>query len=124
MKLNNGPIPTTRLIPAVGLLAASLTLAACGSASPLLTSNSASARPVHSAGLVHHYRVLDTAKLQRAIEQGALAQRGLHAVVTCPSGVHQEKGRVFSCTALVGHVSTRFVVTELDGLGNVHYAAP
>jgi hypothetical protein len=32
-------------------------------------------------------------------------------------------GFVFSCTAIVGHLSTQFVVTELDGSGDVHYVA-
>jgi hypothetical protein len=122
MKLNHGLVPTTRLIPAVGLLAVSLTLAACGSASS--PSTNTGAHSATSAARARHYRVLDIGKVQRAIEQSALAQRAEHAAVTCPSGVRQRKGLVFSCTALVGNVSTRFVVTELDGLGNVHYAAP
>ena len=29
----------------------------------------------------------------------------------------------FSCTAVAGHASTRFVVTQLDELGHVHYRA-
>jgi hypothetical protein len=38
--------------------------------------------------------------------------------------VHQKEGLEFSCTAVVKGVSTRFVVTELDGSGHVHYEAP
>jgi hypothetical protein len=67
--------------------------------------------------------ILNTEKVERAIEQSSLAQRGRHAQVSCPSGVHQKKGLVFSCTAVVAHSSTRFVVTEMDGSGNVHYEA-
>jgi hypothetical protein len=52
-----------------------------------------------------------------------LAQRGEHAQVTCPSEVHQQKGLVFLCTAVVGRYRTPFVVTELDGAGDVHYKA-
>ena len=67
--------------------------------------------------------VLNTEKIERAIEHSSLAQRGVHARVSCPSGVHQEKGMAFSCTAVAGHASTRFVVTQLDDLGHVHYRA-
>jgi hypothetical protein len=67
--------------------------------------------------------ILDTEKVERAIEQSSLAQRGQRPRVSCPSGVRQEKGLTFSCTALVGRESTRFDVTELDGSGRVHYEA-
>lgn len=67
--------------------------------------------------------ILNTEKIERAIEQSSLAQRGRHAQVSCPSGVHQKKGLVFSCTAVVGRGATRFVVTELDASGHVHYEA-
>jgi Domain of unknown function (DUF4333) len=67
--------------------------------------------------------VLNTEKIERAIEQGIFTQRRQHAQVSCPSGVHQKKGLVFSCTAVVGQSSTRFAVTQLDGSGHVHYAA-
>ena len=86
------------------VVAVSLALTACGS------SGSAT--------------ILDTEKVERAIERSSLAQRGKHAQVSCPSGVHQKKGLVFDCTAVVGRGSTRFVVTELDGFGHVHYEAP
>jgi hypothetical protein len=68
--------------------------------------------------------VLNTQKIERAIERSALAQRGQHARVRCPSGVRQKKNVTFSCSATVGRTSTRFVVTELDGSGRVHYEAP
>jgi hypothetical protein len=68
--------------------------------------------------------ILNTEKIERAIEHSSLVQRGAHARVSCPSGVHQKKGLVFSCTAVVGRGSTRFRVTELDGSGHVHYVAP
>jgi hypothetical protein len=45
--------------------------------------------------------ILNTEKIERAIEQSSLAQRGAHAQVSCPSGVHLKKGLVFSCTAVV-----------------------
>ncbi|MEA2468098.1 MAG: hypothetical protein QOJ57_2224 [Thermoleophilaceae bacterium] len=67
--------------------------------------------------------ILDTEKVERAIEQSSLAQRGEHARVSCPSGVHQEKGKTFSCTATIASGSTQFTVTQPDGSGRVHYAA-
>jgi hypothetical protein len=84
------------------LIAASLTITACGSDSPT---------------------ILNTEKIERAIEHSSLAQRGTHAQVTCPSGVLQKTGLTFSCTALVRNDSTRFVVTQVDGSGRVHYEA-
>ncbi len=67
--------------------------------------------------------ILNTEKVERAIEHSSLAQRGAHAQVSCPSGVHQKKGFGFYCTAVVKGNGTRFVVTQLDGAGQVHYEA-
>lgn len=105
-----GPAPERRSVvmsrvTAGVVVAASLAIAGCGS--------SGSGSPT----------ILNTEKVERAIEHSSLAQRGRRAQVTCPSGVHQKKGLVFSCTALVGPGSTRFVVTERDGSGHVHYEA-
>ena len=86
------------------LVVASLALTACGSSGSPTT--------------------LNTEKVERAIEQSSLAQRGTVPQVSCPSGMPQTKGFVFSCTALTQHGSTRFVVTELDESGHVHYEAP
>jgi hypothetical protein len=85
------------------LVAASLAVSACGS----------SGSPT----------ILNTEKVERAIEHSSLAQRGKHAQVSCPSGVQQKKGMAFACTAIVKRASTRFVVTQLDGSGHVHYEA-
>jgi hypothetical protein len=60
-------------------------------------------------------------KIERAIEQSSLTQRGIRAQVTCPASVRQKKGTVFSCTAVVNHHRTQFIVTELDASGDVHY---
>jgi hypothetical protein len=92
-----------RSLVAGGLIAASLAVTACGS----------SGAPT----------ILNTEKVERAIEHSSLAQRGKHAQVSCPAGVHQTKGLVFSCTAVVGRASTRFVVTQLNASGQVHYEA-
>ena len=86
------------------LLAAALALAACGSSGSVT--------------------ILNTEKVEQAIQQSSLEQRGAHVQVTCPSGVHQQKGLQFSCTAVNHGVTTRFVVTQQDGSGQVHYIAP
>jgi hypothetical protein len=91
------------MVVAGALVAASLGVAGCGS----------SRSPT----------ILNTEKIERAIERSSLAQRGKYAQVSCPSGVHQEKGLVFSCIAVAGGGSTRFAVTQLDGSGRVHYEA-
>jgi hypothetical protein len=67
--------------------------------------------------------MLDTEKIEGAIEQSSLAQRGARVQVNCPRDVRQQKGLVFSCVALLGHSSTRFVVTEMDSSGHVRYVA-
>ena len=86
------------------LVGSSLVLAACGSSESIAT--------------------LNTGKIERAIAQSSLAQRGEHAQVSCPSTVPQIEGLKFSCRAVVGSISTRFVVVEQDGSGHVHYEAP
>jgi hypothetical protein len=114
------PTPTTTLAPrkahrrrwlgglaAGALLAATLGVSACG----LGSGSSGSAT------------ILNTEKVERAIEQSSLDQRGKNARVTCPAGVHQKKGLEFSCMATVKRATTRFVVTQTDGAGHVHYAA-
>jgi len=83
---------------------ASLVLAACGSSESIAT--------------------LNTEKVERAIAQSSLVQRGQRARVSCPSAVPQMKGLQFSCRAVVGSVSTRFVVVEQDEVGHVRYEAP
>jgi hypothetical protein len=92
-----------RFLFLIFLIAASVAITACGSAgSPT---------------------ILNTEKVERAIEGSSLAQRSQHVQVTCPSGVHQKKGLVFTCTAVGASGTTRFVVNELDSSGHVHYVA-
>jgi major membrane immunogen (membrane-anchored lipoprotein) len=64
---------------------------------------------------------LNSGRIERAIAQSSLTQRGLRAEVTCPGEVRVENGSVFSCTAVVGHTTTRFAVTQIDGAGHVKY---
>jgi hypothetical protein len=87
-----------------GLLAATATISACGGSSD----------PT----------ILNTEKVERAIEASSLAQRHKRVHVSCPAGVHQKKGLVFNCTTMSTRGNTRFVVTELDDAGRVHYEAP
>jgi Domain of unknown function (DUF4333) len=92
-----------RLLAGGALVTASVSLAACGS----------SGAPT----------ILNTEKVEQAIEQSSLAQRGQRAHASCPAGVNQKQGLSFSCTAVVKGVSTQFRVTQLDGAGHVHYVA-
>jgi len=86
------------------VVGSSLALAACGSSESTTT--------------------LNTEKIERAIARSSFAQRGQHPQVSCPSAVPQTEGLKFSCRAVVGSVSTRFVVVEQDGSGHVRYEAP
>jgi hypothetical protein len=79
---------------------------------------------VGGCGATKQVTILNTEKVERAIEHSTLVQRHKRVHVSCPSGVYQKKGLVFSCTTLATHGATRFVVTELDGAGRVHYEAP
>jgi hypothetical protein len=96
------------------LFVAGLAVGGCGGASDPTGIRSA-------ARAVAPPTTLNTVKIERAIEQSSLAQRGIHARVTCPATVPQTRGDVFSCTAVADHQSTQFIVTELNGSGDVHY---
>lgn len=85
------------------IVGSGLVLAACGSSESAAT--------------------LNTQKIERAIVQSSVAQRGERPNVSCPSTVPQMEGLKFSCEAVVGSVSTRFVVIEQDGSGHVRYEA-
>ena len=92
---------------AAGLICAtSVALSACG--------GTEEAKPV---------TILNTEKIELAIERSSQAERGQHAHVSCPSGVHQKKGLAFSCTAVVKGKSTKFAIAQLDGSGRVRYEA-
>jgi hypothetical protein len=67
--------------------------------------------------------ILNTERIERAIEQATLTQRTKRVNVSCPSGVLQKKGVVFTCTATYKGGGGRFIVTETDGTGRVHYLA-
>ncbi|MCA1682745.1 MAG: hypothetical protein LC685_01900 [Actinobacteria bacterium] len=67
--------------------------------------------------------ILNTEKVERAIEGSILTQRHKHAQVSCPAGVHQKRGLVFACMAATKNTKTRFVVTQIDKFGRVQYKA-
>jgi hypothetical protein len=82
-------------------LAATAVLAGCGGSSQVV--------------------ILNTEKVERAIEQSIAQKRHLTAQVSCPSGVHQKKGLSFTCVATLPHGTTVFDVKQVDGRGNVTY---
>jgi hypothetical protein len=91
-------------LAAGSLVAAILALSACGSSESVT--------------------ILNTEKIERSIERSTFDQRKQRVHVSCPSGVHQQKGLVFSCIAVGARRNTRFVVTQKDDAGQVHYEAP
>ena len=84
------------------IVGSSLAFAACGSSESIAT--------------------LNTEKIERAIAQSSFAQRGQRPS-ELPLGGPPDGGAKFSCRAVVGSVSTRFVVVERDGSGHVRYEA-
>jgi uncharacterized protein DUF4333 len=66
-------------------------------------------------------KVLDTERVERAIEQSILQKRKIQATVSCPSGIEREKGKKFRCIATYKGGRTPFLVTQDDDKGAVHY---
>jgi hypothetical protein len=98
-------VPIVRALPA---LAAALTvLAGCGG-------SDAAPDPVV---------ILDTKKVERAIEDSIRSARSITADVDCPSGVHQGEGLTFRCAAKTRRGTTVFVVEQMDDKGSVEYTA-
>ena len=67
---------------------------------------------------------LDTRRVERAIERSIADERDVEADVVCPASVEQSRGHTFRCVATSGAGRTTFVVHQVDGRGNVTYAAP
>jgi hypothetical protein len=65
--------------------------------------------------------LLKTKRIENSIRASLFAQRRLHAQVSCPSDVLQQKGLTFTCTAKTGSKSYPFEVREIDGEGHIHY---
>jgi hypothetical protein len=65
--------------------------------------------------------ILNTERVERAIEASIQQKRGLEAHVSCPSGVHQKQGLTFQCVAQLKNGTTRFEVKQTDDRGHVTY---
>jgi hypothetical protein len=65
--------------------------------------------------------ILNTERVERAIEASIKTQRHLTAAVTCPVNIEQKKGNNFTCFATVNGKSYPFRVTQTDGKGHVTY---
>jgi hypothetical protein len=93
----------------VAMLATATTMVACGSS----TSSGSTKAKVN----------LNTPHVERAIEQSILSERHVHAKVTCPKVVPQQKGHNFTCIATVRKTTTPFVVVQQNNGGYVTYHA-
>ncbi|MFL5824252.1 MAG: hypothetical protein ACJ764_12525 [Solirubrobacteraceae bacterium] len=93
-----------------GLLVA-LALAGCGG----------SGHPTANTPTATAHGTLDTSRVARAIQASILAQRHIHATVSCPHNVPLRKGWHFVCFATTGAGQTPFVVTEVNGRGSTTY---
>lgn len=65
--------------------------------------------------------ILNTIRVESAIEQSIKTQRHLSSNVSCPVNIVQKAGVVFKCIASVGGKQFDVVVTETDGKGHVVY---
>ena len=66
-------------------------------------------------------KLLDTERVERAIENSILQKRKLVASVSCPSGIERKKGKKFRCLATYRGGQTPFLVTQRDDRGSVNY---
>ena len=86
-----------------------------------LLAAAAAAGGLSACGGESKQKILDTERIERAIEKRVLDTRHLRTTVSCPSGVPQKKGRVFRCTAAYSGGRTTFEVRQDDDKGSVHY---
>jgi Domain of unknown function (DUF4333) len=64
---------------------------------------------------------LNSVRVERAIADSILRERGLFATVTCPADVPQQAGRTFTCRARLDVGTYPLAVTETNGSGHVRY---
>ena len=102
-------VPQHRVAAAV--TAVRVTLIACAAAALTLAGCGGSDKP----------KILDTERVERAIEQSILEKRKIRAMVTCPSGTELKKGKKFRCLATYRGGRTPFLVTQTDDKGAVRY---
>lgn len=67
---------------------------------------------------------LNTAVVERAIANSILTERHIDAKVSCPPGIPEQRGRVFTCMARPAVGAYPVSVTEVDGAGHVRYGNP
>ena len=98
----------------IAALAAAMSISACGSSTPSTHSTTTSLTPK---------AVLDMHTIVRSIEAGVFTQRHIHATVTCPPVIPQQKGRNFAClaTAHGSRTKTPVAVTQQNNDGYVTY---
>jgi hypothetical protein len=65
--------------------------------------------------------ILNTERVERAIESSIAQQRHLASSVSCPVNIVQKAGVVFSCQATVRGRVFPVVVTQTDSSGHVTY---
>ena len=65
--------------------------------------------------------ILNTERVERAIESSIAQQRHLASSVSCPVNIVQKSGVVFRCQAIVRGRVFSVVVTETDSSGHVTY---
>jgi len=66
-------------------------------------------------------RTLDSVKVERAIASSIMAQRHLHATVSCPAEVIQRAGHTFTCTARLDVGAYPVTATEVGDGGKVRF---
>lgn len=66
--------------------------------------------------------ILNTDRVEQAIQTSILQQRHLQSSVSCPVNIEQRRGVVFYCEATVGSRNYPVVVTEVDSKGHVTFA--
>jgi hypothetical protein len=65
--------------------------------------------------------ILNTEKVERAIEGSIHAQRRLSAQVSCPVNIEQKQGKTFTCYATVRARRYPVLVNQIDSKGHVRY---
>jgi hypothetical protein len=93
------------LVGVAATMLAVVCVSACGSSAPSGSST----------------RTLDSAKVERAIANSILHERGLDTLVACPSKVVQQAGHTFTCTAHLDVGAYPVTATEVGDRGKVRF---
>jgi hypothetical protein len=105
--------------------AQAMAVLALGLATCLVTSCGASTKSRSTAlALSGSTKFLNTHRVELAIDQSVLEQRGLQAHAFCPSRVPQVTGQTFTCIAYAPKVNpATFNVVQIDSSGHVRYSS-